>query len=268
MLLDAVVLVLREVLEAAFLVCVMLAFARLLAVPPRWMGMALVLAGSGVLLYAGAMESMTDALDGAGQEVVNAGLQLTVFALIVAILGMGLAGHAGRRFGGQRSGAILGWLMAAAVGLALVRESAEILIYVQAFSAVEEYRLGVYAGSALGAGIGVSAGVLAWSALGALRPVPALRVCVLLLAIMGAGMVMQAALLLEQVDWLPAQQPLWDSSWLLGEQSLTGQLLFAVLGYEATPGPVQAALYLGSLALAGLVVWLASRVEEDPDETH
>lgn len=276
MLLDTVIMVLREVLEAAFLLCVMLVFGRLLAVPLRWVAMALTLALAGVLLYAGGMEHITDALDGAGQEVVNASLQLAVALLVIAILGLGVAKHVSRQSGGRRTGGrhsggryfdgVLGLFMAAAVGLALVRESAEILIYVQAFSALEEYRLGVYAGSALGAGIGASVGVLAWSALRALRPAPAFRVCLLLLAIIGAGMVMQAALLLEQVDWLPAQQALWDSGHLLSEQSVVGELLFAVLGYEATPGPLQVALYLCCLGLAGLAVWLGYRFGGKADD--
>ena len=266
MLLDTVIMVLREVLEAAFLLCVMLVFGRLLAVPLRWVAMALTLALAGVLLYAGGMEHITDALDGAGQEVVNASLQLAVALLVIAILGLGVAKHVSRQSGGRYFDGVLGLFMAAAVGLALVRESAEILIYVQAFSALEEYRLGVYAGSALGAGIGASVGVLAWSALRALRPAPAFRVCLLLLAIIGAGMVMQAALLLEQVDWLPAQQALWDSGHLLSEQSVVGELLFAVLGYEATPGPLQVALYLCCLGLAGLAVWLGYRFGGKADD--
>ncbi|GAB3308492.1 FTR1 family protein [Haliea atlantica] len=263
MLLDAVILVLREVLEAAFLLCVMLVFGQVLALRSRWVGLGLLLAAVGVALYAGGMQGITDALEGAGQEVLNAALQMTVFLLLMPVLALGVI--AARRM--RQCGRVLPGLMAAAVGLALVRESAEILIYVRAFSAVDEYRLGVYAGSALGLGIGASAGVLAWSALRALRPARAFPVCLGLLAVIGAGMVMQAALLLEQVDWLPAQPPLWDSSWLLSEQSLLGQLLFAVLGYEATPGPVQVALYVGSLGLAALSIWLGYRIGGRANDT-
>ena len=57
-------------------------------------------------------------------------------------------------------------------------------------------------------------------------------------------------MLLVQADWLPASQPLWNSSAWLPEGSLLGQLLYALIGYEATPGPWQVGLYGASILLA------------------
>ena len=72
-------------------------------------------------------------------------------------------------------------------------------------------------------------------------------------------MVMQATMLLEQVDWLPAGKSVWDSSALVSEQSITGELLYAVFGYESTPSYLQLALYLASLGLMLAVILLARR---------
>ena len=82
----------------------------------------------------------------------------------------------------------------------------------------------------------------------------------MLLCLIGAGMIMQATMLLEQVDWLPSGEPLWDSSGLLSEQSVAGELLYAVFGYEATPGPAQVVLYSTSLLLMLAVWWWSSHV--------
>ena len=250
MFLNSVVIVLREVLEAAVLVSALLALARSVHLGQRWLWLALPLAAIGVALYASFLAVITDALDGAGQEVLNASLQAGVYLLLLPILVLACSAEGRRQW--------LTLLMTLAITCAIVRECAEIHIYVRAFAALGEHAAAVWAGSALGMGIGISAGVLVY---GALRAVPqrwALPACCATLALIGAGMIMQATMLLEQVDWLPDQSPLWDSSALLSEQSFVGELLYAVLGYEATPGPLQVSLYLGCLLLAGIALWWGS----------
>jgi high-affinity iron transporter len=62
---------------------------------------------------------------------------------------------------------------------------------------------------------------------------------------------------------LPAQAPLWDASGWISEISLTGQLLYALIGYEATPTPLQIIFYLLTLGLAGFLAWLGARKHTD-----
>ncbi len=80
-------------------------------------------------------------------------------------------------------------------------------------------------------------------------------------------MISQAALLLIQADWLPAQLPLWDTSAWLAEQSFTGMLLYALIGYEATPTAIQAACYFGGLLLLLMVILYASRPTQSLPKT-
>lgn len=244
MLLNSVVLVLREVLEAAMVVSVLLALSRNLGISLRWLLAAGPVAALSVGLYAANLGAMTDAFDGVGQEVVNAGLQLFAFMCLASTVGLSqlhrLSGEA--RFG-------LALLMAGATVAALTREASEIIIYVTGFAADEDYRSAVYAGGIMGACIGISLGILLFAALRSLASLHSYQFCYCLLALIGAGMVMQAALLLEQADLMDPGLQLWDSSKLVSEQSLTGQLLFAVFGYEATPGWTQALLYLASLVI-------------------
>ena len=244
MLLDAVVLVLREVLEAAVLVSLLIALSLNLRLRLRWLVWALPIALLGAYLLASSLATITDALDGAGQEVVNASLQLGIYLLIVAIVCCVLLL--------QRSTSPtmpLYVFMTLAVSFAMIREGSEIWIYVTGFAAVTEYRTAIYAGSAIGAGIGLSVGVLLFAGLRAMPAARSYATCLAALGLIGAGMVMQATLLLTQVDLLPAGKPLWNSSALLSEQSIAGELLYAVFGYEATPSALQMGLYLGSLAL-------------------
>ena len=64
--------------------------------------------------------------------------------------------------------------------------------------------------------------------------------------------------LLIQADWVQAGPPLWDTSELLREDSMGGQLLYALLGYEASPSRVEATMYAAGLVtmiVAALVGW-------------
>jgi high-affinity iron transporter len=81
-----------------------------------------------------------------------------------------------------------------------------------------------------------------------------------LLAAVAASMSLQASKLLIQADFLSAAAPLWDSSWLVEEDSLFGQLLYALMGYEATPSLVEVIAYAGSLLVVITVAWLGYAV--------
>jgi high-affinity iron transporter len=64
----------------------------------------------------------------------------------------------------------------------------------------------------------------------------------------------QATGLLIQADWLSVAGPVWDSSGLIAEDSLPGQLLYALIGYEASPSAIEVFIYAASLAIMALSV--------------
>ena len=115
-------------------------------------------------------------------------------------------------------------------------------------------------GSAIGLGIGVSVGVVFYYALLGIGGRAATTTGAFFLALVAAAMLSQSVQLLTQADWLPSQYPLWDSSWLVSEQSVTGQLLYALVGYEATPTAAQLAAYVLAVLLLGTLVLVAVRI--------
>ena len=158
MLATSVILVLREVLEAAVLVSVLLALSRTMGQRLRWVWWPLPLALMGSILFASSMDTLTDAFEGAGQEVVNASLQVLVFACAVLVVFFEVI------WTESRWPAMRG-VMICAVTLALVREGSEIWLYVSGFTVAADLRTSVLTGSAIGAGIGISLGALLYSAL-------------------------------------------------------------------------------------------------------
>lgn len=249
MLLNSVILVLREVLEASILISILLAMSLNAGLGLRWMWKGFLLAVLGIYGFATYLDIITDAMDGAGQELANASLQLLVYvlALVSIISHSSLLNHKGNRAN------FFKWVMVFAVASALTREGLEIYIYVKGFASSDNLRTAVFTGSTLGAGIGISIGVLLFSILRSLPYERSNQLCVSLLIFIAAGMVMQATMLLEQADWIPSGSPIWDSSAILSEQSILGELLYAVFGYEATPSLLQISLYIlsfGSMLIA------------------
>jgi high-affinity iron transporter len=262
MLLNSVVIVLREVLEAVLLMSVLLASARFLKMSKRWAIFALIFGVVGAVLYGYFLGSVSDLFEGVGQEVCNAFLQFGMLGLIVAIVF-----QVPRRMDCLRgSSTNVAVLMVAIVAMAITREGSEIVVYVSGFWGMTEFLSAVALGSVIGACIGLSVGVLVYYLLLALPLRHAPATSVIALAIIAAGMSSQAIRLLIQADWMSSSGALWDSSHLLSEQSLLGQLAYALVGYEASPSAIEAATYLGSLLLVGLA-YAAGRlrkvVEED-----
>jgi high-affinity iron transporter len=67
--------------------------------------------------------------------------------------------------------------------------------------------------------------------------------------LLAAGLASQSARYLVQADWLPALgQRLWDSTWLLSEQSLPGQMLHVLVGYSARPSGMQVLFYIATVS--------------------
>ncbi len=255
MLLSAVIIVLREVLEASLLVSILMAISRTLGFSRQWVLWAL---GAGVVsatVYGVSVNVISEWFDGVGQEVFNASLQLAIYVFLALTLALLVGGY----YRIQSLAKVTVLLMAAIVSFAITREGFEILIYLYSFSGDTERFTGVAIGAAIGASIGISAGILLYYTLINISSRWSLRIAYICLFLVAGGMLSQAALLLIQADWLPAQLPLWDSSSLLSENSITGQLLYALVGYEATPTPVQMAVYLGGLVLLLVLLVVAKR---------
>ena len=261
MLLTSVILVLREVLEAALLVSLLMALSQRLGNSSRWVPVALVAGLLGAAIYGFNIDRASEWFDGVGQEVVNATLQMTIYVLLCLIAMVTV--RQTRRHSPQALG-LLPMLMTAAVLLAVVREGSEIMIYLSGFMRLPDQLTSVLAGSAIGAGIGMSVGAVFYFALLNLSRRAAELTGGVLLVLVAGGMVAQASQLLIQADWLPSQYPPWDSTWLVDEQTVTGQLLYALVGYEATPTPLQFGAYVGSVIFIVVAAALYARPAGGP----
>lgn len=243
MFLNAVILVLQETLEAALLFSVLLVLYR--SGSYRRSGLQWVLAGlfaglSGAWAYAAATPVVSEWFDYVGLEVMNALIQLLI------LLSLGLLCYVWHY---SRENPLTPSLMAVLAALSIMREGSEIILYVNGIMGQPGNISPVLLGGLTGAGIGMSSGVVLYYSLTLFSGCVAFRMAMVLLAFFAGNMAAQAVLLLNQADWLPWTPQLWDTAWLVEEYSVTGQLLYALIGYEANPSMLQGIAYFVAWAL-------------------
>lgn len=259
MLLTSVVLILQETLEAALLVSMLAALALQLEHRLRWLWAGLA---SGLLVacaYAANLQRVSESFDYVGQELLNAGLQGLVTLMVIALawsVSSSFRPGAGARTGAARAFAACA---GAAVALSIGREGSEILIYLDGFLAQETRAQAVLLGASIGLGIGISVGLLMFYGLWSLARRSAVLLTVGLLALFAGNMLSQAAVELAQADLLPGAGTVWDSGAWLPEQSIAGHLLYALVGYEATPSASQLLAYATGVIAVLVAAWLGRR---------
>lgn len=253
--LSALIVVFREVLEAALVIGIVCAATR--GVSRRGLavggGIAMGVAGAAVVaVFADVLAGMAE---GMGQELFNALILLTVVVMLawhniwMSVHGAEMAASALKTGASVREGAQPLTVLMVLVGLAVLREGSEIVLFMYGIAAG-----GSSAGLlAIGSGLGLLMGALVGFALYAgLIRVPMryfFAVTAAMLTLLAAGMASQAAKFLVQADFLPAWGYYWDTSTLVENGSLTGQLLGTLIGYDARPAGMQIAFYLVAVAL-------------------
>jgi high-affinity iron transporter len=265
----ALIIVLREVIEAGLIVGIVLAATRTL--PSRGLYVAAgILAGLlGAALVAAFAGALSNALAGAGQEVFNA----AILGIAVVMLGwhnVWMARH-GRQIGedmrrlgrdvlsGSRSLAAL----AIVVAVAVLREGSEVVLFLYGVViSSRESGLSLVLGGLLGLLLGAGISGLTYTGLAVIPPRHLFKVTSVLIAFMAAGMAAQGVAFLEQADIATALgDAVWNTSSVLADNSIAGRVLHTLLGYTGKPTELQLAVYLATLGtIFGLMKLLAPPV--------
>lgn len=256
--LDAVLLVLREVLEAALFVAILLALGRKLGIRGAWVWPALLIGLTGSWLLSAQAAAIADAFDGSGAEVLNAllfALAIGCFIIINWLLSDELRDpQQPHSTGTQPPRPILASLFGVIVAASMAREGSEVWIYFSAFGGQPDALLGSLMGGLIGTGLGVSIGVLVYYLFDFQPRRWFLPIYIGLATLVAAGLSMQLARQLMQMGWLDSGRPIWDSGWIVDERGWMGQFLNAAFGYDANPDAIQLTCYLVVvlLVLAGI----------------
>lgn len=264
----AAIIVLREVIEAALVIGIVLAATRGVESRGRYVAGGVVLGLLGAVLVAMFAEAIAGALEGIGQEIFNAGVLLTAAVLLGwhnvwmkrhgAEMGRDMKAIGRDVAAGTRSLAIL----LGVVALAVLREGSEVVLFLYGIAAGGASASSLLAGGLLGLVGGAALGALLYFGLVAIPARHLFSITSALLLLLAAGMAMQAAGFLVQAGKLPALgDPLWDTSAWLSEQSVLGEILHALMGYVARPSGMQVVFFLSVAIAIGV---LTKRLERAP----
>ena len=271
--LAALIIVFREVFEAGLIIGIVLAVTRAVTGRGWWIGAGVlggVLGACVVALFTG---KLSESFAGAGQELFNAAIlglavvMLTWHNVWMARHGREMAGEmraAGEAVAhGSKSLAAL----AIVVGVAVLREGVEVVLFLYGIAATEDggAGAGMLLGGALGLALGALVCVLAYYGLLKIPARHLFAVTTLLIAFLAAGMAAQAITFLAQANVLTAlDHVVWDSSWLLSQSSLIGRAMHTLIGYSDQPTQMQLLAYLATLGAMFVLMRLFGGAEPVP----
>jgi high-affinity iron transporter len=148
------------------------------------------------------------------------------------------------------------------VGIAVLREGSEVVLFLYGIAAAG----GASTATMLGGGMLGMLGGVAVSALMyfGLLTIPAARLFAAtsgLITLLAAGLAAQAIAFLQQAgDAEVLTAPIWDTSWLLSDDSVPGRLLHTLIGYTDQPSGAQLFVYVATILLiVGLMRMVGGR---------
>ena len=252
--LGALIIVFREAIEAGLIVGIVMAVTRGVPFAARFVGGGVVAGATGALLVALFADRLSRAFAGSGQELFNAG----VLALAVGMLAwhnIWMARH-GREMAQElsaagkaaASGESTLFALASVIGLAILREGAEVALFLYGVLASGESGLDVFFGGLLGLALGAATSFATFYGLVKIPPKRLFGVTTALITLLAAGLAAQCAGFLQQAGVVSAlADTLWDSSWLLSDKSIPGRVLHTLVGYADQPSGMQVVAWFATL---------------------
>jgi len=262
--LGALIIVFREVIEAGLIVGIVMAATRGVVGRGRWISIGVgggIIGATIVAMFAGVI---SDAFQGAGQELFNASI-LGVAVVMLMWHNAWMARHGReiademRRIGNAVSeGAKPLTALAVVVGLAVLREGSEVVLFLYGIMASGTSGSALLVGGLLGIAGGAAFTALTYLGLLAIANRYIFSVTSWLIALLAAGMAAQAVQFLNNAGVVVAlDRTLWDTSWLLSEKSIFGRLLHTLIGYIDQPTEMQLLVYIATLFAMFLLMRIA-----------
>ncbi|MGN6570633.1 MAG: FTR1 family iron permease [Pseudolabrys sp.] len=265
--LGALIIVFREVLEAGLIVGIVLAATQGVLGRGRWIALGIGGGLAGAAIVAGFAGVISEAFQGSGQELFNA----AVLAIAVVMLmwhNAWMARHGREIAAEMRSigtavseGARPLTALAVVVGLAVLREGSEVVLFLYGIVASGTSMGSVFVGGLLGVACGAAFSALTYFGLLAIPQRYIFAVTSWLIALLAAGMAAQAVQFLNNGGVLTVfDNTMWDTSSVLSEGSILGRLMHTLIGYTERPTAMQLIVYVCTL----LAMYLLMRIARAP----
>jgi high-affinity iron transporter len=146
------------------------------------------------------------------------------------------------------------------VATAILREGAEVILFVYSVSSVESIQGTQYLiGIGIGAFFGLTVGVGLYLGLMKLAGKYVFKISTILLTMIAAGLAAEAAGILTSSGFIQLySDQLWDTSWFVSNESIMGKILNVIMGYDSKPNGMQLVFYLTSILITVSLMKLRS----------
>ena len=249
--------VFREVFEISLIVGVLMAATKGLAKRTQWVGIGILLGIVGAALIAFFADTISQAAQGMGQEMLNAAILLVAATLIgwTTIWMTHHGRHLTQEFKQIGQEVIKGHkpvcTLAVVVALSALREGAEIVMFTYSAFVTGGKVYQLVMGGLLGTCAGAAVGVVLYYGLTKVPTKKIFAVTSWLLILLVAGMAAQAFGYLTMAGKVPEIVPIvWDTSRIVAENSFLGKMMHVLVGYTDRPSGIQILVYL--LTIGGL----------------
>lgn len=252
----ALLIVFREVLEAGIVTGVVLAASEGIRHRGLWISLGILGGLSGSALLALFADQIGSTFEGSGQDILNAAiLSIAVVMLVWTVVWMASHGRQmvlemkelGRDVkNGRRPLAAL----AIVVGMAVLREGVEIVLFLYGIATTGDETVGAVAlGGLVGLACGAAVSLVLYRGLVAIPLKHLFKVTAIIITLLAAGLAAQVVGILQDSGFIQSlADPLWNTSWLLANDSALGRVLRTLVGYRAEPTGMQLIAYLGTVA--------------------
>jgi high-affinity iron transporter len=263
--LGALIIVFREVIEAGLIIGIVMAVTQNVRGARSWIAGGVLAGIVGAGLVAAFADALSSGLAGRGQEVFNASV-LGLAVIMLSWHNIWMARH-GREMAqslsatGQAVAAGEKSLIALAVvvGLAVLREGAEVVLFLYGVLVSGETTLNLLAGGVAGLALGALVSIATFKGLVTIPPRHLFGVTTTLITFLAAGLAAQSVGFLQQA-WIVTAltQTAWDTSAVLSDASLFGRVLHTLIGYTDQPSVMQVLVYVATLVAILVATRLAA----------
>jgi high-affinity iron transporter len=256
--LSALLITLREGLEAALIIGIILAYlsntGNRQGFKPVWIGTTLAIVAS--LIVGAVIYFSAGRLEGRAEEIFEGAAMWTAAGVLTWMIfwmrkqAINIKGHLHAQIqSALGSGSTLGLLGLAFV--AVVREGIETVLFLLAATRVAESTILSAAGGILGLGIAVAIGYSLYRGTSRLNLRAFFTITGLLLILFAGGLLAQGIHEFHEAGIIPPViAHVWDIDHVLPEQSVIGRFLTAIFGYNADPSLVEVLAYVAYLGFA------------------
>ena len=271
----ALLITLREGLEAALIVGIVLSVLRKLDQKSRgrwvWLGTLVAIVTSVVAGFA--LNALGLAFEGRGEEIFEGVAMLLAAGVLTWMI-----------FWMQRQGRQIqaeietnvrqavttgsGWALFGLAFVAVVREGIETVLFLTA-AALSATPAQTLIGGALGLAIALVIGWLAFAAGKSVQIGTFFKATSVLLLIFAAGLFAHGVHELQEAALLPTLiEHVWDINHILDENSTVGLFLKALLGYNGNPSLLEVVACIVYAVVIGFAIWPRRMTRRAPAPTH